>query len=224
MSSCPKIEEWVEHSHGKIRADVAHDKLVAMGFTGSERTTRRAVAEVKAAYRAGHRRVHRPWVPEPGLWLQYDYGDGPRDRRRATVLFCAWLAWSPVPGGAPVAGQDDADGDRRDRRDAPRCLGGVPTYVLTDNEKTVTIEHVAGIAVRNPQMVDVRRPLRADDRHLCAGRPGQQGRRRRTTVKIAKADLVPTRRQPAAGVRQLRRARGGVRGVLRAGERAGRTG
>jgi hypothetical protein len=25
--------------------------------------------------------------------------------------------------------------------------------VLTDNEKTVTVEHVAGIAVRNPQMV-----------------------------------------------------------------------
>lgn len=34
-----------------------------------------------------------------------------------------------------------------------RRLGGVPTYVLTDNEKTVTVEHVAGIAVRNPQTV-----------------------------------------------------------------------
>ena len=40
----PKIEEWVEQSKGKIRADVAHEKLVALGFTGSERTTRRAVA------------------------------------------------------------------------------------------------------------------------------------------------------------------------------------
>jgi hypothetical protein len=58
----PKIEEWVEQSKGKVRADVAHDKLVAMGFTGSQRTTRRAVAVVKAAWRAGHRRVHRPWV------------------------------------------------------------------------------------------------------------------------------------------------------------------
>jgi hypothetical protein len=53
-----KIEEWVERSWGKIRADVAHDKLVALGYTGSERTTRRAVAEVKAAYRAGRWRVH----------------------------------------------------------------------------------------------------------------------------------------------------------------------
>jgi hypothetical protein len=61
----PQVEEWVDRSKGKIRAGVAHDKLVALGFTGSERTTRRAVAEVKAAYRAGRRRVHRPWVPEP---------------------------------------------------------------------------------------------------------------------------------------------------------------
>lgn len=27
------------------------------------------------------------------------------------------------------------------------------TYVLTDNEKTVTVEHVAGILVRNPQLL-----------------------------------------------------------------------
>ena len=32
---------------GKIRADVVHDKLLALGFTGSERTTRRAVAAVR---------------------------------------------------------------------------------------------------------------------------------------------------------------------------------
>lgn len=36
----PKIEEWVERSNGRIRADRVHDKLTAMGFTGSERTTR----------------------------------------------------------------------------------------------------------------------------------------------------------------------------------------
>jgi hypothetical protein len=32
----PKLEEWMEASNGKIRADVAHDKLVAMGYAGSE--------------------------------------------------------------------------------------------------------------------------------------------------------------------------------------------
>jgi hypothetical protein len=32
-----KVEEWMDRSEGRIRADVVHDKLVAMGFTGSER-------------------------------------------------------------------------------------------------------------------------------------------------------------------------------------------
>jgi len=40
----PKVEEWMEHSKGKIRADKAHDKLLALGYLGSQRTTRRAVA------------------------------------------------------------------------------------------------------------------------------------------------------------------------------------
>ena len=44
----PKIEELVDRSKGKIRADVAHRKITAMGYRGSERSTRRAVAEVKA--------------------------------------------------------------------------------------------------------------------------------------------------------------------------------
>jgi hypothetical protein len=89
-----KIEEWADRSQGLIRADVAHDKLVSMGFDGSERTTRRAVAAAKQTWRAGHRRVFRPWVPEPGLWLQFDWGVGPAIDGRPTLLFCAWLAWS----------------------------------------------------------------------------------------------------------------------------------
>jgi len=56
----PKVE-WIERSNGKLRADVAHDnKLVALGFTGSERTTRRAVAAVKKNYRPGRVRVLGP--------------------------------------------------------------------------------------------------------------------------------------------------------------------
>jgi hypothetical protein len=87
-----KVEEWVERSHGKVRADVVHDKLRALGFEGSERTTRRAVAAAKKAYAAGHRRVFRPWIPEPGMWFQFDWGKGPRIGRRDTLLWCAWLA------------------------------------------------------------------------------------------------------------------------------------
>jgi hypothetical protein len=50
----PKLEEFVERSKGKIRADVAHAKI--MGYSGSDRTTRRTVARLKDAWRADRRR------------------------------------------------------------------------------------------------------------------------------------------------------------------------
>ncbi len=48
-----KLEELVDRSKGKIRADVAHETITAMGYGGSERTTRRAVAEIKAVVLRG---------------------------------------------------------------------------------------------------------------------------------------------------------------------------
>src|SRR4051794_24970749 len=83
-----KLEEWVERSHGRIRADRAHAKLVSMGYAGSQRTTRRAVAEAKRAYAAGRRRVLRPWITEPGLWFAVGLraGAAPRRARDAAVL------------------------------------------------------------------------------------------------------------------------------------------
>ncbi len=32
---------------------------------------------MKKDYRLGRVRVYRPWVAEPGMWLQYDFGGGP---------------------------------------------------------------------------------------------------------------------------------------------------
>ena len=103
----------------------------------------------------------------------------------------------PVPGGDAAAGQDDAD--RCSPRSTRRCalLGGVPTYVLTDNEKTVTVEHVAGIAVRNRQMVAFARHYGLTVATCVPADPASQGRLG-DAVQVAKADLVPTRRQPAA--------------------------
>ena len=57
-----KIEEWVDRSEGKVRADIVHERLAVMEFGGNERTTRRAVAAAKARWRAGHRRTYRPWT------------------------------------------------------------------------------------------------------------------------------------------------------------------
>ena len=61
-----KIAEWIERSCGRVRADVMHRKLVAMGYPGSERTTRRVVAVLKREHVRTSHRVYRPWIPEPG--------------------------------------------------------------------------------------------------------------------------------------------------------------
>jgi hypothetical protein len=126
----PKVEEWVERSNGKVRADVVADKLAAVGFAGSERTVRRAVAGVKASYRAGRRRVYRPWIPEPGMWAQWDWGQGPRVEGRPTNLFCAWLAWCRFR--VVIATWDRTLATLIGCLDrAMRAFGGAPTYWLT---------------------------------------------------------------------------------------------
>ncbi len=185
----PKLEEWMERSKGKIRADVAHEKLAVLGYRGSERTTRRAVARVRAAYQSGRVRVHRPWVTEPGMWLQYDYGDGPVIDGVKTVLFCAWVAWSRFR--VVLALRDKTMPSVFAALDVTlRRIGGAPTYLLTDNEKTVTVEHVAGIAVRNPQMIAFTRHYSVTMLTCEPADPASKGGSE-STVKLAKADLVP---------------------------------
>ncbi|MER5802136.1 Mu transposase domain-containing protein [Streptomyces mirabilis] len=179
----------MDHSKGRIRADVVHQRLVAMGFTGTDRTTRRAVAEVKAAWKDGRRR-YRPWMPEPGMWLQLDWGEGPKVAGRSTQLFCAWLSWSRfrvvIPAWAQTLGTLVACLDATLRR-----LGGAPAYVLTDNPRTVTIDRVAGIATRHPDIVAAGKHYSCTVATCEPFDPEFKGGVE-ATVKIAKADLVPT--------------------------------
>jgi len=185
-----KIHEWVDRSDGRIRADVVHEKLVAMGYPGSERTTRRVVAVVKEQWRRTSHRVYMPWITEPGLWLQWDYAAGPMLAGQRIVLFVAWLAWSRIRVVLPL----------RDRTmpsviaalDATfRRIGGAPTLALTDNEKTVTDRHIAGIAVRNPQIVAVAHYYGLAIATCVPADPESKGGSE-SSVKLAKADLVPT--------------------------------
>ena len=185
-----KIEEWVERSRGRIRADKAHERLVAMGYVGSERTTRRAVARAKRAWRQGHGRRTRPWTVEPGLWMQWDYGHGPEVAGRSTVLFCAWLAWSRFR--VVVALRDRTLASvvlGLDR--ALRAFGGAPSHALTDNERTVSVDRVCGIAVRNPRIVEVARHYGLTIASCVPADPESKGGSE-ATVRVAKADLVPT--------------------------------
>jgi transposase len=186
-----KIEEWVDRSEARIRADVVHERIVAMGFDGSERTTRRAVAEAKAAWRAGRRRTYRPWIVEPGMWLQFDWGTGPAIRGVPTLLFCAWLAWSRFRIVIPT--WDRTLGTVLCCVDSSfRILGGAaPAYVLTDNEKTVTMDRVAGVPIRHPELVAAGRYYGVTVRTCEPFDPESKGGSEHT-VKIARADLVPT--------------------------------
>lgn len=127
--------------------------------------------------------------------MQFDWGEGPRvpgpdGRVRRTLLFCAWLAWSRFRVVIPV--WDQGLGTLIACLDATlRRLGGAPTYVLTDNPRTVTIDHVAGVAVRHPQIVEVGRHYGLQV-HTCVPYDPQSKGGAESTVKIAKADLVPT--------------------------------
>jgi len=189
-----KIEELVERSGGRVRADIVHERLCALDpehpYPASERTTRRAVRSAKAAYRAGRRRTYRPWITEPGMWLQFDWGHGPVIDGRPTLLFCAWLAWSRFRVVIPT--WDRTLGSLLACLDATlRIIGGAPTYALTDNERTITIDRIAGIAVRHPEIVAAGRHYGLEVNACVPFDPESKGGSE-STVKVAKADLVPT--------------------------------
>jgi len=84
-----------------------------------------------------------------------------------------------------------------------RILGGAPTYLLTDNEKTVTIEHVAGVAVRHPEMVAVGRHYGCV-LHTCVPYDPESQRRGGVDRQGRQAGPGPDHREPAPGLSQLR--------------------
>lgn len=184
------MEAWVKVSSGKIRGDIVHQRIVALGYTGSVCTTRYALAKVKKQYRAAAARPHKPWVAEPGAWIQYDFGDGPIVDGVKTVLFCALLA--NIRFRVVIVMRDRTGPNVFSAFDRTfRIIGGVPTYILTYNEKLLTIEHTAGMPVRNPQAVAFSRHY-STVIHTCQpadhASKGGVGK----TVHLAKQDIVPT--------------------------------
>ena len=72
-SFLPKVEELVETSEGAVRADVVHERLVGLGFSGMSGPPAARSRRSSRLIRDGHRRQYRPWITEPGLWLQFDH-------------------------------------------------------------------------------------------------------------------------------------------------------
>jgi transposase len=189
-----RVDQLVELSKGKIRADKVHEALEACGYVGSRRTTRREVAAAKARWRVGRHRSTRPWVTMPGQWVQFDWGDGPRvpgpgGAPRKTVLFVAWVAWSRFRVVIPC--WDQTLGTLAACLDSMfRLAGGVTSYVLTDNARTVTTGTVAGLPVRHPLMVELGAHY-GTRIWTCVPRDPQSKGGVEASVKLAKADLVP---------------------------------
>ena len=82
---------------------------------------------------------------------------------------------------------------------ALRRFDGVPTYALTDNEKTVSVDHVCGIAVRNPQIVQVARHYGVTITTCVPADPQSKGGSE-ATVQDREGRSGPDRSQPPVGL------------------------
>ena len=193
-----------------------------MGYRGSERSTRRAVAEVKAGLAGGPAQALPAVDPRAGDVAAVGLGRRAADRRAEDAAVRAWLAWSRFRVVIPV--WDQQLGTLTWCIDqALRAVGGAPTYLLTDNARTVTMDHVAGIPVRHPEMVALGRHYGCKVETCVPFDPESKGGVE-ATVKIAKADLVPSEANLLPAYGSFAGAGGGLPGVLRAGQRPGAPG
>ncbi|WP_208961562.1 hypothetical protein [Rhodococcus sp. ZPP] len=195
-----KIEELVEPSQGRIRADVVHERLTAMGFDGTDRTTRRVVAELEATDRAGHRRKYRPGGTSHAVGE--DPGAGHVAGSSIGARAHGWVAGEPNCSAHGCRGRGSTVVVPAWDQQLPtliacldttlRRIGGAPTYLLTDNPRTVTMDRIAGIPVRHPDIVSAGRHYGCVA-HTCEPFDPEWKGGAEHTVKIAKADLVPTK-------------------------------
>jgi len=140
------IAAKVKRTDGRISAKRLLPLCRAEGYTGSDRSLRRAVAEAKTEHRRA-RRTYRPWVPVPGEHLVFDWGE--QDGRQ---VFCAVLAWSRWRFVRFAERQDQAT-TLALLAECFELLGGVPGTLLTDRMGCLKGGIVAGVMVPAPGYV-----------------------------------------------------------------------
>lgn len=145
-------EPFTDLIYGKVRATdgrITAKRLLpvarAAGYIGSARTFRRAVAAQKALWRK-HRRVYRPWVPEPGQHLLIDYGDVTKGPNAGLKLFTAVLAWSRWRF-VRFTRDETLETTLRLLAECFEALGGVPAVVLADRMGCLKGGVVANVVV-----------------------------------------------------------------------------
>jgi transposase len=141
------VAERVRKSQGRISAKRLLPAARVAGYAGSARNFRRLVAEVKAAWRAGHHRGCRPAVWSPGDTLVIDWGS-----QDGLHVFCAVLAWSRVRF-VRFAADEKAVTTLGLLAECFEVLGGVPKTVLTDRMGCLKAGVVANVVVPAPDYV-----------------------------------------------------------------------
>jgi transposase len=136
------MQSKVDSTQGKVKSKPLLRVLRAAGYTASLRALQRALKEVRQEWSREHRRIYRPWVSAPGEFLIVDWGDvgsvTTAAGERKLLCFCAVLGWSRwkyvrffTAQRFPVLAQGLAG--------CFESLRGVPSNVLFDNPKTVTV-------------------------------------------------------------------------------------
>ena len=141
------VAERVRKSCGRISAKRLLPAARAAGYAGSARNFRRLVAEVKAAWRAGHHRGRRPAVWTPGDTLVIDWGS-----QGGLHVFCAVLAWSRVRF-VRFAADEKAATTLGLLAECFEVVGGVPKTVLADRMGCLKAGVVANVVVPAPDYV-----------------------------------------------------------------------
>jgi transposase len=139
------IYQKAKATDGRITAKRLLPIARAAGYTGSARTFRRAVAAQKVLWRK-HRRVYRPWVPEPGQHLLIDYGTVTTGPNTGLKLFTAVLAWSRWRF-VRFARDESLETTVRLLAECFEALGGVPAVVLADRMGCLKGGVVANVVV-----------------------------------------------------------------------------
>ncbi len=140
------IAEKVRVTDGRISAKRLLPIARTVGYAGSARNFRRAVAEAKAAWRR-QRRVFRPWQPLPGEHLVIDW-----TTEGGWQVLCAVLAWSRWRF-VRVARDQKAAAAMRLLAECFEELGGVPKVVLADRMGCLKGGVVANVMVPTPDYV-----------------------------------------------------------------------
>ena len=141
------VADRVRASQGRISAKRLLPAARAAGYAGSARNFRRLVAEVRAAWRAGHHRGRRPAVWTPGDALVIDWGS-----EGGLHVFCAVLAWSRFRF-VRFAADEKAATTLGLLAECFEVLGGVPATVLADRMGCLKAGVVANVVVPAPDYV-----------------------------------------------------------------------